>query len=544
MIITAMSVTMTAFAASAQTMYDGLLFSQNNYVGTARTMAMGNAFTALGGDPGSFVLNPAGSAVSSKVQISVTGGFATTVSIAQGTSMDGSTINGFGNRTKTNMSKFILPNFALMASYDTKGSSVKRFSLGISANTTDLYFDNTYASGNHYGTTFAGYLAANTNAPYAELIDKNAYSSGYAWDAVMGVQSGMISTVSGSDSRYVGATEKYVDNGDGTYSFYPGGTLEQDYGRLTKGQKNDIVFNAGLDISDWIYIGVNLGVQYINYSYDWYLRETAQDPSDFELEFNDNGSTVTTYFNDLKYQYWYKAKGTGIYGKFGILMTPGKHLRIGAAIQTPTAVTIKEHYGISGSTNFQNSKFSSSSTSPDGEWGYSLRSPFRASLGLAATLGKVAAISADYEVAAFGSNMRFGNRTSAEDVFSDVNTDIRECMGAQHNLRLGAEVKFASLFAARAGYALQSSPIRKELDVFGNLNEAGKGLSHCASVGFGFAKNSFYADIAARSLFYPDEYILPYSHYVTSDDAVIAASPEIRNWKAMINGVLTIGFRF
>ena len=42
----------TAVAASAQTEFDALMFSENNYEGTARTMAMGNAFTALGGDPG------------------------------------------------------------------------------------------------------------------------------------------------------------------------------------------------------------------------------------------------------------------------------------------------------------------------------------------------------------------------------------------------------------------------------------------------------------------------------------------------------------
>ena len=54
---------LTATAASAQTEFDALMFSENNYEGTARTMAMGNAFTALGGDPGAVNINPAGSAV-------------------------------------------------------------------------------------------------------------------------------------------------------------------------------------------------------------------------------------------------------------------------------------------------------------------------------------------------------------------------------------------------------------------------------------------------------------------------------------------------
>ena len=50
-------------AASAQTMYDALDLAKDNYYGTARTMGMGNAVTAIGGDLGTIGLNPAGSAV-------------------------------------------------------------------------------------------------------------------------------------------------------------------------------------------------------------------------------------------------------------------------------------------------------------------------------------------------------------------------------------------------------------------------------------------------------------------------------------------------
>lgn len=52
-----------------QTAYDAQLFSENNYEGTARSVAMGNAFTALGGDLGGISINPAGSAVSPYSQL-------------------------------------------------------------------------------------------------------------------------------------------------------------------------------------------------------------------------------------------------------------------------------------------------------------------------------------------------------------------------------------------------------------------------------------------------------------------------------------------
>ena len=46
--------------------------SQQNREGTARSVAMGNAFTALGGDMGSISINPASSAVYRYSEFSIT----------------------------------------------------------------------------------------------------------------------------------------------------------------------------------------------------------------------------------------------------------------------------------------------------------------------------------------------------------------------------------------------------------------------------------------------------------------------------------------
>lgn len=82
---------MSAFG-HAQTASDALLFSSTDYEGTARTMAMGNAFTALGGDLGSISINPAGSAVAKYSQITLTPSLTFSVSRTQGVSpyQDGS----------------------------------------------------------------------------------------------------------------------------------------------------------------------------------------------------------------------------------------------------------------------------------------------------------------------------------------------------------------------------------------------------------------------------------------------------------------------
>ena len=77
---------LSAICGYAQTAYDALLFSENNYEGTARTMAMGNAFTALGGDLGSVGINPAGSAVAGYSQITLTPSLTFSASTTQGVS--------------------------------------------------------------------------------------------------------------------------------------------------------------------------------------------------------------------------------------------------------------------------------------------------------------------------------------------------------------------------------------------------------------------------------------------------------------------------
>ena len=84
----------------AQNVSDALRFSVNDYFGTARSIAMGNAFTALGGDIGSITINPAGSAVNNYSQIS----FSPALNIMGGKteySADGYVGNGNPTRTSS-----------------------------------------------------------------------------------------------------------------------------------------------------------------------------------------------------------------------------------------------------------------------------------------------------------------------------------------------------------------------------------------------------------------------------------------------------------
>ncbi len=535
---------LTALGASAQNAYDALNFSENDYEGSARTVAMGNAFTALGGDLGSISINPAGSAVAKYSQFSLTPALTFTGSTTMGVLPPGSNGNlpYFEREIKSNATRFSMPNIGMTFYYDTnRKSGIKSMVFGFIANKTAGWDEEVYANGTNKSTSFMGAMAydATINGYLdANLDAKDAYDF-MPWKPVVGYQSGMISTFGGYNDQYVGASELIFDNG----TVALGGPLKQTYGRRTSGGKYEYIFNFGMNISDFIYLGANLGFTSILYNENWYFTESAVDQNDFEIAL-DNGESM--YFQNMRYDYAYSAEGSGVYGKFGIIVTPGYGLRIGAAVQTPTAFTMDETWTQDGKTEFSTGKYSS--YSPYGSAQYSFRSPMRANFGLAYTYGALGLISVDYEMADYGT-MRYDTSNADREYFSEVNKDINNRFGVSHMLRTGLEVKPLPELALRAGYSLiTSGEIR---DSWGSRLEPQK--TQTASFGLGYSsKGSFFADAAVQTRFLGKEYFMPYEDYtdeagnILEDEGgnILEYAPEIVNHRSFWKALLTIGWRF
>ena len=559
---------MTAFTGYSQSAYDAWRFSQNEYEGTARSAAMGNAFTALGGDLGAITINPAGSAVAGYSQFTLTPSITISSATTEGVlPPNGTELTYFDKKYRSTDTRFDIPNLGVTFHFDTgRKSGLKNVTLGFIANNTKTWCENVFAQGTNYTTSFAGAAAfdvtenmAAYNAPnslpvgeprysYKDLLAEEAYDYYSPWKDIVAYRGGITSTFDDAGEKFIGATEVLLSNGE----IQQGGPLMQTYGRSVDGIKAEYLFNIGANISDFIYIGFNLGFNTISYNESTYFKEKAIDEYDFENIFVDeNGKEESTYFRDLIYKHNYSANGSGVFGKFGIIVTPGNGLRFGAAIQTPTSTSISERWRESAETNFSSSKFNCSSQSPYGEYSYTFRSPFRANFGIAYTLGGLGLISADYEIAAYGS-MRFSidryNMADADiEYFESINDDIRQAYGAAHQLRIGAEFKPISTLAVRAGYNLMTSAQKKyydaELDQYVDMEtQNGQNIS----LGLGYiSKKSFFADLACRYTFATDEYYMPYSDYqYDSSNHLINYSPEIlirnSNWKVM----LTLGWRF
>ena len=532
--------TLALFAAavtslSAQSISDAYRFSDNSYIGTARSTAMGNAMTAVGGDLGSIGINPAGSAVAGYSQFTFTGGLEISNTAAQGTPLAGAVDPySFQDLDKSRRTKFTLPNTGMVFNFKTgRKYGLKSLSFGLVGNSTANFLNHTYATGSNANTSVAGYLSdIATQAGFSSSVlnDRASYwlENGPTWGQIVGYRSGLISTYGGADNKYIGATE-----GPGGGSKYLLGVINQTYARLQTGNKYDMLFNVGANISDKFYIGANIGLVSVTYTYNDAIDEVPDNPSEFAQTFNTDSGPVVATFNGGGYSQFWKDSGSGIYAKIGFIAKPWKGLRIGAAIQTPTALSVSEKTWLSGYSDYSNTLFSSREESEVDNYGFRIKSPYRVNAGVAYAIPSIGLISVDYEMADY-TTMAFRHDSdyyATDGEFSSINQDIRETMAAQHTLRIGAEVKPLPVLAVRAGYNLKTSPYK---GIKANQRNVSFGLGYSSA-------DSFFADIAVRANKMPSEYMMPYGDYGTVDDPL---SPEIEVRQTLWDVLLTVGFRF
>ena len=543
-----------AFSAAAQTWQDALLFSENNYSGTARGVAMGNALTAIGGDAGSLTFNPAGSATASYSQFMITPGITFSLS---NTRPSADNLEAYHGQSVSNTyARMKLPNVGFILNMKTgRRSGLKRMSFGVVVNSTNNFTGRYKSAGVNGDNSYAASLASSADG-FAENVLANGdwYYSGDpsrmpAWVDMTGYRSGMFNAVTGRDGAYVALTEIIDEKGD----FRLAAPVYQQYGQQSYGSKTDALLNFAMNFSDRFYVGANLGITALRYALSEFWSEVPENVADFPTIRYSDGTTAQ--FESLRMNRKYRLDGTGVYLKVGALWRPVAGLRVAAAIQTPTILNLTERYGYSGEVRLSG-KFGGDASSPEDEWIYALVSPFRANLGVAYTLGSKAVISADYEFVNYG-QARFRSRTSdfeyAAGSFSDVNMDIKDVLGATHQLRLGGEYKVNSLLSLRAGYNLTTGAQRNYLDGLPLSTEDRLAqLKHSISGGVGFSFGSAFVDVAVRARFVPGDYVIPYNYYYAPnasqyyykvvDDSIL--TPEIVVKSTLVDALVTLGWRF
>ena len=423
----------------AQTAEDALNLSQEFYEGTARSMAMGNAFTALGGDLGAIGINPASSGVFRYSQFTFSPSLTTSRS----------QVSYLGNGSSARNTGLTVSNLGLVLTYDTgRYNGLLNFNFGVVYNKKNSFRSTMRASGTTDNSSMLSSIAAGLDGIRWESIDLEKTSdpfssSGASWPGILAWNTYVLAPLSylggkysNVDDAYMASTENYIESSD---ELRIGGALNQNFKRKSRGSNEEFSFNFGGNYSDYLYFGVNMNLHTVNQTVEEYYEEKAQNSDRF-----DDG------FVSMDNSYWLKTSGAGINFKLGMIVTPFDGLRLGATVTTPTWYSLTDEWDYTMNTAFNNGK-SYTEYSPTGSYEYRLTAPMRWSVGAAYTFLDKGLLSVDYEHVNYAQATLSG-RYASGDIFSQENNYIRSAYGNAGILRVGAEARLSDWISLRGGY--------------------------------------------------------------------------------------------
>lgn len=455
--------------AMSQNETDALRFSQNYVQGTARSMAMGGAFGAIGSDFTSLSINPAGIGLYRSNEFSLSPTFlnSKTESVYNGT---------YGDDVRSNLSLanlgFVMTNKANLRNPE---SPWRFFQFGFGMNRTNAFHNRHFIQGdNDQHSKIDVYLDRVWNTNPANIENDFPYDIYPAWYVYL------IDTVRDANGNLV-YTSPVLQGGITQYESVN-----------TWGSTNEWVFSAGANFNDRLYLGATFGIPYVRF-----FREstyTEKDVSDRYIG-----------FDEWSYTEKLETRGAGINLKIGAIVRPADWIRVGAAFHTPTYFS-ELHDVWSTKTEAYLEPDYNAKSSPTGEYYYDLSTPLRAIGSLAFVLGQHGIISADYEYADY-STMRM---RAPDYTFRNENQNIRDFYTATHNLRFGAEWRVGP-YSLRGGYALYGSPYAHELN---------NGKRSFTSFGLGYNERSFSIDLAyVHGIMKQDYYLYTSENYSTHPTA-------------------------
>ena len=482
--------------AQAQGNYtdDALLYSRQGPAGTARTLGLGGANVALGGDFGSVITNPAGLGLFTKSEVSFTPGL------------------GFGGSTSTPLANAASQGGVVGASQSANSFHVA--SLGIVFANRRPDNDN---SSDWRGGSFA--------LGFTRLAD---YNQGFRYQNVTNDDHSLFQYLRepGRNGDYVSNDYQNAINGQngiadqynsGNYLSIDGlaygakggaltlpnavpdplnpngppitrlstplrrGPITQDEQILNKGSMSQFDLAYGGNYRDRLYIGGGIGITSLNRTRTSMYTESSDGGEDFTLQDN------------------LKTTGTGINARLGLIYRVVDQVRLGASVQTPTYIQLQDTYSTTLISQYTPAGQNNVFTTLPGNDTYSVTTPFRANGGVAVVIGKYGFITGDVEYVGYGQT-RF-NTTGTNDAGLDFNRP-NQLISNQYrntfNFRVGAEARL-DIFRARLGFASYGSPFANSL---ANTNRT----QNYFTGGLGLRTGSFFLDVAGVYTYTQNQY--------------------------------------
>lgn len=511
------ALTLCGSVAFSQNMLDAYRFGQTQVQGTARSMSMGNAFGALGGDITSLTLNPAGIAVYKSSEAVAT----------LNLSNSHAKTNWLGTEEKKGKTKFNFDNIAYVAYFPTgRDEGLVSWNAGFSYNRVKN-FNREYRMNTSKLTNGISDYAANVAAGASadDLFETNNYDpyESQNWLSVVTYMSGII------------------DGDRNFYNPYKNESYKMDYAGLSlreKGSIDQYNISFGLNFSEVFLFGATLAITDINYELKSFYDESYDKDNYYQF---DNGL---------------KTDGNGYGVNLGVIVRPADFLRLGVSYNSPVWYKMTDTYKTEAFSSFYTNNMSSVSEWEAGTPGgvytdYELRSPDKWLFSAAFVVGHYGLLSVDYELTNYR-NMKLYDHNGDERDFVEHNADIRNNFNWGNTVRLGAEARITPQFSIRAGGTYTVSPMKDKLkngdiEVYtvGALPHytVDKG-NHSFSIGLGYRFTpQFYLDLACVATTYKEDAYLFSTMYNANGTVRLQSDPATLKTNRTQTS-LTVGYKF
>jgi hypothetical protein len=482
----------------------------NMSYGTARSAAMGGAFTSLGADMSSMLINPAGLGMymSSDINFSPAIGITETKNGQRGGNAT------YGSKSHT---KFSVNNYGFVINPYQSSGALTSFSFGFAYNKlADFNYRSTVnvRDRNTIANIFANQLMGTSNigndGKYANFdflnLPLSKWGAGLAWN-----------------------NQLLLDDGTGYGYVYPGigegSEIDHYLETISKGYIGEYTMAGGFNFNNVFYLGLAVSFQDI-YQNQWIS---------YSEDITENTSTEgIDAIRSFTYNQGVRMFGTGVNFKLGMIARPVAGLRIGVAIHSPTIVSVDHEYRANMTVRFDDGD-NMWETYPD-VYTYDFITPTRLMAGLSYTFGDFAILSADYERAWYNGMRLKDNDLTTNEEYKEM---IKNGFQGSHILRAGLEIKPTKNLAIRAGYSMQTSSMRDTDNMF-DTPIAYETRNISAGIGYRFNSGA-YVDLTyvnAHST-YSD-----YDMFYQKTDAGEYMTGNLTHARDRHNVMLTIGFRF
>jgi hypothetical protein len=474
----------------AQNISDVVRWSSTDPTGTARTLGVGSAFGAMGGDFSVININPAGIADFRISEFTFTPSLRTssTESFFQSASSNVS----FNKKSSLGLDNI---GFVIASNPGTSLTS-SNFAIGYSR-ISDLQRNITIAGKTKGSITT--YFAEQANGlslnELDEFITLPAFDAGAIFDFD---EDNFYETDFAESDLPVMKTQEIIQTGG----------------------VNELTLGWAGEYQNKLNMGVSIGVPFS--SFEESKVYTEDDPDD----------EIAT-FRSLEYTELLNTSGVGFNFKAGFTYKITPAIRFGGAFHSPTWNRFTDNYNYYMVYSFNdgtNQTFNAES--PDGTFQYRITTPWRAigSVGTIYRIGEIVGfVNADFEHLDYSNasynGTAFDKSADEQRYTNEVNRDVRERLGTATNVRLGTEMGYKNL-RLRVGYSWEQSAFNAD-DFYNNK----------VSFGAGFRGDRFFIDLGVRL----SEQTEGYNPYVVIDQNLDPLSNISTN---RTRGALTLGFKF